>query len=222
VAMLANGADSADREKLGALSTRVFAATGAAEDSPLRADAASATTELEGLFEHVPLGEPTFVALSQTMARLLGSCWFALAGHPSEFAKLRTRPELMPAGVEEMLRYAGIVRRVYRRATSDVELGGAAIPRGGLVALMLASANRDPAQFPDPGRLDVTRPVASHFSLGYGRNSCVGGNPVRVAIAVATSALVSIFSAMELSSEPELRTGSGFSFPAEVEVTLLA
>jgi cytochrome P450 len=222
VAMLANGADSADREKLGALSTRVFAATGAAEDSPLRADAASATTELEGLFEHVPLGEPTFVALSQTMARLLGSCWFALAGHPSEFAKLRTRPELMPAGVEEMLRYAGIVRRVYRRATSDVELGGAAIPRGGLVALMLASANRDPAQFPDPGRLDVTRPVASHFSLGYGRNSCVGGNPVRVAIAVATGALVATFSAMELSGEPEFRTGSGFSFPASVEVTLLA
>ena len=96
------------------------------------------------------------------------------------------------------------------------------VPRGGLVALMLASANRDPAQFPDPGRLDVTRPVASHFSLGYGRNSCVGGNPVRVAIAVATSALVSIFGAMELSSEPEFRTGSGFSFPSAVDVTLLA
>jgi len=222
IAMLANGADPADREKLGALSTRVFAATGAAEDSPLRAAAASATAELEGLFQHIPLGEPTFVALSQTTARLLASCWFALAGHPGEFAKLRAQPELMPAGVEEMLRHAGIVRRVYRRATGDVELGGATISRGGLVVLMLASANRDPAQFPDPGRLDVTRPVASHFSLGYGRNSCVGGNPVRVAIAVATRALVSIFGAMELSSEPEFRTGSGFSFPASVEVTLLA
>jgi hypothetical protein len=50
----------------------------------------------------------------------------------------------------------------------------------------------------------------------------VGGNPVRVALAVATGALVSSFGAMELSSEPEVRTGSGFSFPASVEVTLLA
>jgi cytochrome P450 len=220
--MLATGADPADREKLGALSTRVFAATGAVEGPPLRADAASATAELDGLFQHIPLGEPTFVALSQTMARLLASCWFALAGHPSEFAKLRARPELMPAGVEELLRYSGIVRRVYRRATADVELGGVTIPRGELVALMLASANRDPAQFPDPGRLDITRPLASHFSLGYGRNSCVGGNPVRVAIAVATSALVSVFGAMELTGETEWRSGSGFSFPSSVEVTLLA
>ena len=222
IAMLATGADPADREKLGALSTRVFAATGAAEDSPLRADAASATAELEGLFQHIPLGEPTFVALSQTTARLLANCWFALASHPGESAKLRARPELIPAGVEEMLRYAGIVRRVYRRATADLELGGAAISSGQLVALMLASANRDPAQFRDPDRLDVTRPVASHFSLGYGRNSCVGGNPVRIAIAVATSALLYSFSGIELSGEPEWRTGSGFSFPASVEVTLLA
>jgi len=222
IAMLATGAHPADREKLGALSTRVFAATGAAEDSPLRADAASATAELEGLFRNIPLGEPTFVALSQTTARLLGSCWFALAGHPSEFAKLRARLDLMPAGVEEMLRYSGIVRRIYRRATADVDIGGVTIPSGELAALMLASANRDPAQFRDPDRLDVTRPLTSHFSLGYGRNSCMGGNPVRIAMAVATGALVSTFSAMELTAEPEWRTGSGFSFPTSVEVTLLA
>jgi cytochrome P450 len=222
VAMLATGADPADREKLGALSTRVFAATGSPDDSPLRADAARATAELECIFQHIPLGEPMFVALSQTTARMLASCWFALAGHPGEYAKLCAQPELMPAAVEEMLRYSGIVRRIYRRANAAVELGGVSIASGDLVALMLARANRDPAQFPNPDRLDVTRPVPSHFSLGYGRNSCVGGNPVRMALAVATTVLVSTFRAVERIGEPDWRTGSGFSFPNVVKVTLIA
>jgi cytochrome P450 len=222
VAMLATGADPADREKLGALSTRVFAATGAADNSPLRDDAAQATAAIAAAFPHIPLGEPMFVALSQTMARLLASCWHALASYPDEYARLRGRPELMPGAVEEMLRYSGIVRRVYRRSTAAVELGGVTIPKGDLVALMLASANRDPAQFPDPDRLDVTRPNASHFSLGYGRNACIGGSPVRLAITVATTVLVSTFSSVKLTSQREWTSGSGFQFPISVEVTCLS
>jgi cytochrome P450 len=224
LAIYATGGDPADREKLGALSTRVFAATGAPGDSPLKADAAAATAELDGIFQHgpVPMGEPTFVALSQTMARLLASCWHALISHPQEYAELRARPELMPAAVEELLRYSGIVRRVYRRSTAAAELGGATIAPGELVALMLATANRDPAQFPSPDRLDVTRPTSIHFSLGYGRNSCVGGNPVRMAIAVATSVLVSTFAAAQLAREPDWQSGSGFLFPTSVDVTLIS
>ena len=222
VAMLATGADSSDREKLGALSTRVFAATGAGDDSPLRADAAQATAEIAATVSHIPLGEPMFVALSQTMARLLASCWHALASYSDEYAKLRACPELIPGAVEEMLRYSGIVRRVYRRATAQVEVGGVTIAKCDLVALMLATANRDPAQFPDPGRLDLTRPTFSHFSLGYGRNACVGGNPVRMAIAVATTVLVSTFSSVNLNAHREWTSGSGFQFPVSVEVTCLS
>jgi cytochrome P450 len=121
-----------------------------------------------------------------------------------------------------MLRYAGIVRRVYRKARATVELAGVTIPENTLIALMLATANRDPEQFPEPDRLDVTRPVSSHFSLGYGRNSCVGGNPVRVAVAVATSALVTTFSTVQPSATVTWRTGSGFHFPTGVEVTLIS
>ena len=224
LAIYATGADPSDREKLGALSTRVFAATGAHDDSPLKADAAEATAELEGIFQNgtVPLGEPTFVALSQTTPRLLASCWTALVSHPREYQKLRARRDLIPAAVEELLRFSGIVRRVYRRATAAVELGGVTIPQGNLVALMLATANRDPAQFADPDRLDVTRAVPSHFSLGYGRNSCVGGNPVRMAVAVATSVLVSTFSSAQTAREPDWQKGSGFLFPKSLDVTLLA
>jgi len=221
-AILATGADPGDRRKLAALSTRAFAATASADDPAVRAGAASATAELGTIFARIPLGEPMFVALSQTSARMLASCWHALASHPREYATLHSQPALMPAAVEELLRYAGIVRRVYRRARAPVEIGGAAIPVGELVALMLASANRDPSQFPDPGRVDFTRPAVSHFSLGFGRNFCPGVNPVRTAIAVATTVLISTFSGMELTAEPKWHAGAGSLFPAALEVTLTA
>jgi cytochrome P450 len=222
LAILATGADPADRRRLGALSTRVFAATGADDDSPQRADAAAATAELERIFENgrVPMGEPTFVALSQTMPRLLANAWLALVLHPGEFARLRASPDLMPGAVEELLRYSGIVRRVFRRSTAVVELGGVTIGEGDLVTLMLASAGRDPAQFPDPDRLDLGRPIAGHVSLGSGRNSCVGAGPIRMAMAVATGGLAATFPAVELASVGEWRMGSGFWFPASVHVNL--
>ena len=95
----------------------------------------------------------------------------------------------MPGAIEELLRYAGIVRRVFRRATADIDLGGVRIAEGELAVLMLASANRDPEQFPDPDRLLLARPAAGHVSLGTGRNSCVGALLIRLAASVATGAL---------------------------------
>jgi cytochrome P450 len=220
--MLVTGAD-ADRSRLSDLGARVFAATGAeSTDIALRADAAAATAELERILETgpVPMGEPTFVALSQTLPRLLASAWLALVRHPGEFARLRARPELMTGAIEELLRYAGIVRRVFRRATANVDLGGVRIAEGELAVLALASANRDPGQFPDPDRLDLARPVTSHVALGTGRNSCVGAMLIRMSAAVATGALAGNFAEVSYSTVGGWRTGSGFCFPASVYVTL--
>ena len=148
LAMLVTGADAADSRRLADLGGRVFAATGESEDAALRADAASATAELERIFETgpIPMGEPAFVALSQTLPRLLANAWLALVRHPTEFAHLRAHPELMPGAIEELLRYAGIVRRVFRRATAKVDLGGVRIAEGELAVLMLASAKLTVAQ----------------------------------------------------------------------------
>ena len=223
LAMMVTGAEAADRARLGDLSTRVFAATGAEhKDAALRADAAGATAELERIFEGgpVPMGEPAFVALSQTLPRLLANAWVALARHPAEFARLRACPALLPGAIDELLRYSGIVRRIYRRAIAPVELGGVTIAEGELAALMLASANRDPEQFPDPDRLDVGRVVSSHLALGAGRNSCVGAMLIRMAAAVATGSLAERFEEFGACRVGEWRTGSGFCFPASVHVTL--
>jgi cytochrome P450 len=222
LAMLVTGADPADRERLSELGSTVFAGTGEPDCSPLRAEAARATVELERVFEHlgVPMGEPTFIAISQTSARLLSNAWLALFSHPSEYARLRAQPDLMPGAVEELLRYAGIVRRVFRQATEDLDLGGARILKGDRVLLMLASANRDPEQFPQPNRLDVSRHIAGQVSLGMGRNSCVGAMLIRMAAAVATRTLIETFAEGEVAGPVEWHLASGFCFPIVVPVWL--
>jgi len=223
LAMLVLEADPGERGRLSALGTRVFAATGASgDDTALRADAAAATTELEAVFANapIPMGEPTFVALSQTLPRLLSSCWLALLQHPEELARLRSNPELMPGAIEELLRCGGIVRRVFRRATADIDIGGIRIPRGELVALMLASANRDPEQFSEAERVVVSRPMTNHLALGSGRNSCVGAQLIRMAASVATRGLLARFGSVELCGVADWRTGSGFCFPSSVVVRL--
>ncbi len=223
LAMLVTRADPAASRRLSDLGGRVFAATGAgSEEVALRADGAAASAELERFFETgpIPMGEPSFVALSQTLPHLLASVWVALSRHPDEFARLRAHPDLLPGAIEELLRYAGIVRRIFRRATAKVDLGGVKIADGELVVLMLASANRDPEQFPDPDRLLLARPVTGHVALGTGRNSCVGATLIRMAAAVATGALAAKFVEAQFNRVGEWRTGSGFCFPASVYVTL--
>jgi cytochrome P450 len=133
---------------------------------------------------------------------------------------LRAQPDLMPGAVEELLRYAGIVRRVFRQATEDLDLGGARILKGDRVLLMLASANRDPEQFSQPNRLDVSRQISSQVALGMGRNSCVGAPLIRMAAGVATRALVETFAEAEVAGPVEWHVGSGFCFPVAVPVWL--
>ena len=223
-ALLVLGAAPSDRGRLSALGAQVFAATGAPDGSPLRPSAAAATAELERLLAggQMPMGEPTFVALSQTTPRLLASVWTALYSHPAEAERLRASPELWPGAVEELLRYAGIVRGIWRQARGSVEIGAAKMSDGQRAMLMLASANRDSEQWVEPDRLDVTRRVTSQLALGAGRHSCIGAGLVRMAVTVATQALFVRFPTARPCSEPQWRTGSGYCFPASLPVLLCA
>jgi cytochrome P450 len=205
-----------------ALSAEVFAATGAPDDSPLRPRASAATAELERILKDapMPMGEPTFVAIAQTTPRLLAGIWTALLEYPDQAAHLRAEPSLWPGTVDELLRFAGIVRRIWRQARSAVQYDGAAIAEGQRVLLMLASANRDPDQFPNPDRLDVARRVPVQVALGAGRSSCAGATVVRAAVEIATRALWSRAPGVVACGEPPYQTGSGYSFPAALPVRL--
>ena len=224
LAVLVTGADPADTALLGALGAAAFSGTGAPVGSEKRTRATAATAELERYFHNSPfrMGEPTFVGISQTMARLLANGWLALLRHPAECRRLREQPSLMPTAVEELLRYAGIVPTLFRRAQSAVEIGEAHIAEGQRVCLMIASANRDPEQFTDPDRLDVSRRTVNHLALGIGRNSCVGNLVIRMASAVTTGALLRTFPAAQLEGPTEWKIGASFTFPASVPVLLLS
>jgi cytochrome P450 len=221
-ALLVMQAPPEQRDRLARLSAEVFAATGSPDNSPLRPPAAAATAELDRILQDgaMPMGEPTFVAISQTTPRLLANIWVALLEHSGEMERLRSEPELWPGAIEELLRFAGIVRSIWRQARSPVRYEGADIAEGQRVLLMLASANRDAEQFTDPDRLDVSRRVPVQMALGTGRNSCAGGALVRAAVEVSTRALLARFPGLRSCGEPPYRTGSGYAFPAALPVTL--
>jgi cytochrome P450 len=220
-AAIVTGVNAVDRELLADLARQVSAAAAEPDDPVLQSNAAASNAELETRLQGgMPMRAPAFVALSQTLPCFLANAWLALLRHPFELARLRAEPALMPRAVEELLRYAGLARSVFRRATAMLNLGGVTIAEGDRVVLMLASANRDPARFPEPDRLDVSRRVAGQVALGAGPHSCVGALLIRMAAAVATKAFVHKVAAGEITGPIEWRGGSGFRSPASLYVSL--
>jgi len=117
---------------------------------------------------------------NETVARLLGWAAILLARNPGEREKLVRDPGLIPGGVEELLRYEAPSPIQARWVTRDVEYHGKVVPRDSKIALLTASGNRDEREFPDPDRLDVTRPIDRHLSLGFGIHFCLGASLARL------------------------------------------
>jgi cytochrome P450 len=161
-----------------------------------------------------------FTGISETLAGFLANAWLALLQHPVEFARLRAQPELMPRAIEELLRYAGLVHSLSRRATAEVAVGGVTMGKGDLVILKLAEANRDPEHCPEPDRLDLTRRAGGHLALGVGPHSCAGAMLLRMAAAVITSALAQRCADVEFDGAVEWRRGSTLVSPESLTVVL--
>src|SRR5262249_38682898 len=116
-----------------------------------------------------------------TTVNLIGSGLVALLTHPEQLASLAADPALLPDAIEEFLRYDGPANPgIARFATEDVEIGGVTIPRGATVLVGTAIADRDPAQFPDPDRLDLARQDNPHLAFGHGIHYCLGAPLARL------------------------------------------
>lgn len=132
-------------------------------------------------------------------ACLIGNGTLALLRHPEERALLLDDPSLIPGAVEEFLRYDSPLHALMRIAARDAVLGGHEVRTGDVVYLLLGAANRDPAQFPDPDRLDVRRKSTRHLGFGSGSHHCLGAPLARMVAEVAFGAMLARFPAMRLA-----------------------
>ena len=149
------------------------------------------------------------IAGHETTVNLIGNGLFALLRHPAELQALADDPALIQTGVEELLRFDGPVQRTGRMTMADVEIGGRQIPKGSIVAAVIGAANRDPAHFPDPDRLDVARQENRHIAFGFGIHFCLGAPLARIEGQVAIGTLLRRWRALKLVSDtPEWRESS--------------
>ncbi|WP_116114897.1 cytochrome P450 family protein [Amycolatopsis ruanii] len=147
------------------------------------------------------------VAGHETTVNLIGNSVLALLRHPDQLAALRADPSLLPGAIEEFLRFEGPINIATLRFTAEpVPPGEVEIPADEFVLISLVGANRDGARFPDPDRLDVTRPAGGHLAFGHGIHYCVGAPLARLEAEVALGRLLDRFPAIGLDGEPgELR-----------------
>jgi cytochrome P450 len=121
----------------------------------------------------------------ETTANLINNAVLGFLEHPDQLARLRAAPDLLPCAIEEVLRYRSPVQWMPRATRCDVELHGQVIPAGKLVLPMIGSANRDPKQFHDAGRFDITRDPNPHLAFGHGVHACLGAPLARLEARIA-------------------------------------
>jgi cytochrome P450 len=140
------------------------------------------------------------VAGHETTVNLIASGVLALLLNPAELARLRAEPALIGGAVEELLRYVSPVNHTtFRCAAEPVEIGGVRINRGDPVIVALSGADRDPARFGDPDRLDLGRDSAGHLAFGHGIHYCLGAPLARLEAEIAISGLLARFGSISLA-----------------------
>jgi cytochrome P450 len=146
------------------------------------------------------------VAGHETTVNLIGNGTLALLRHPDELRRLRENPALIASAVQELLRYDGPVQRTARIPSAAVTIGGLTIEAGEMVMPFIGAADRDPAHFPDPDRLDIARSDNRHIAFGLGIHFCLGAPLARLEGQIAINTLVQRLPKLALATDrPEFR-----------------
>jgi cytochrome P450 len=141
------------------------------------------------------------IAGFETTIGLIGNGVRQLILHPDELAKLRARPELIGAAVEECLRYDGPIGATIRVVHEDVEFGGVPIPKNSQVFASIFAAQRDPRVFRDPDRFLIERDHTAHLAFGGGIHFCLGAHLARMEAQIAIGTLFRRLPELELVSQ---------------------
>jgi cytochrome P450 len=146
-----------------------------------------------------------------TTAGALGHFMLRFTYEPEIPARLRENPQAIPAAIEELLRLDGPFLCIARTATCDTDISSQRISKGDKVLVYWASANRDPAEFPDPATFDPTRQTNRHLAFGAGPHRCAGSNLARMNLRIALEALTQRLRDVELDEGPPVQFHSTFS-----------
>jgi cytochrome P450 len=178
--------------------------------------------------ENVPLSDEEILGFvrvllpagAETTTRGLGSLLVGLLNDPEQLALLREDRKLLPAAIDEALRWEAPSQYNYRVTTEDTEVAGVQIPAGSGINLCIGAANRDPARFVDPDHFDIRRKSGVNLAFGFGAHICIGMHLARTEMGQAMEAV--------LDQLPNLRTtpgaaplrvqGSTFRWPVSVPV----
>jgi len=152
------------------------------------------------------------LAGNETTTNLIGNGMLALGRNPDSMAAIRSKPALMRGAIEEMLRYDGPVQATFRTATKDTVIGGTPINSGMGAFVIIAAANRDPAQFNDPERFDITREPNEHMAFGEGIHFCIGAPLARMEGSIAIGAALERFPNLRLKNPDAPVTYKGSYF----------
>jgi cytochrome P450 len=136
----------------------------------------------------------------EASVNVVGNGTYALLTHPDQRARLT--PELVPAAVEELIRYDSPLQLFERTATQPVRIGPVTVEPGQKIAALLGAANRDPAVFADPDRLDLARSPNPHLGFGAGIHFCLGAPLARVELQASLATLLSDLPDLALAGEP--------------------
>jgi cytochrome P450 len=144
----------------------------------------------------------TMVGGQETTTNLIGNGVLTLLRHPDQLAKLKADLSLIPSAVEELLRYESPSQQTARLAPDDVVLGEKHIRKRQAVIAVMGAANRDPARFPDPDRLDICRQDNRHLAFAWASHFCFGASLARIEGQVAFEKLLRRLPDLSLTSAP--------------------
>ncbi|MGP4020919.1 cytochrome P450 family protein [Saccharopolyspora sp. 5N708] len=144
------------------------------------------------------------VAGHETTVNLITNSAYALLKHPEQLAKLQADRDLIPAAVEEFLRYdAPVMVTIPAKTNAPVRVGDVIIPAGDVVVPVLPTANRDPNRFESPAELDITREGSPNLAFGHGIHHCLGAPLARLEARIAIGHLLDRFPKLRLAEPDE-------------------
>jgi cytochrome P450 len=157
---------------------------------------------------------------AETTYRLTGSCLYALLTRPEVYEEVRADRSAIDLLIQETLRWESPVQFVSREPTEDVEISGHPVPAGGLLSVVVGSANRDERHYSEPDRFDLHRKNDDHLAFGFGAHFCAGSHLALLEARTALNALLDRLPNLRLDAEPESTVvGLAFRSPNRLPVT---